>query len=288
MIEDEFSSAFSAAFDAELAPAINLCWLVDWSVCSAEFMETLTPELIAVAEGLAVQTLRTLTGYRVGGCPITVRPCKRSCVPGSYLTAPDAGVNWAGYTGAGAWGWTPYVGPDGLWLNACGCRNDDCSCVEVREVVLPGPVGYVDEVILDGVILPATSYRVDNGNRLVRTDGGDWPVCQDMNLESGEDTFFVTYLKGNPVDGVGSYVAGLLAVEFAKACMGGDCALPANVTNIARQGITMDLDPEMFMNGLTGIKSVDAWIRVWNPLDRLPSGIYSVDVGRPRQTTWRY
>jgi hypothetical protein len=292
MVDFAFSSAFSSAFDTLASDAnpqpIDLCWPVDWTTCPPDFMETITAELQAIAESLAVQTLRTLTGYRVGGCAITVRPCKRRCAPGSWLVAPDAGMNWAGAVGAGSWGWTPYVGSDGLWLNACGCRNDDCSCVEVREVVLPGPVGRVDSVILDGVTLPVTSYRVDNGDRLVRTDGEDWPVCQDMNLEEGEDTFFVTYLKGNPVDTVGSYVAGLLAAEYARACLGQNCALPSNVTNIARQGITMDLDAEMFANGMTGIKAVDSWIRIWNPLDRLPSGIYSVDAGRPRQTTWRY
>lgn len=291
MVDNQFSSAFSTAFDSiisNFSPAFDLCWPVDWTVCDSEFYTTLTPELIALSESLAVQTLRALTGYRVGGCAITVRPCKRSCMPGSYLTSPDAGVDWAGYAGAGAWGWTPYVGPDGLWLNSCGCRNDNCSCVEVREVILPGPVGRVDSVILDGVVIPNTSYRVDNGNRLVRTDGDDWPTCQDMNLESGVGTFFVTYLRGVPVDGVGSYVAGLLAAEFAKACTGADCALPSNVTNIARQGINVDLEPEMFADGLTGIRSVDAWVRVWNPMDRLPSGIYSVDAPSVRQTTWRY
>lgn len=291
MAENEFSSAWSSAFDATVSnfsPPLNLCWPVDWSVCDPELFASLPPELAALAESLAVQTLRALTGYRVGGCAITVRPCKRSCVPSSYLVAPEEGLNWAGYTGAGSWGWAPYIGPDGLWLNSCGCRNDNCSCVEVREVVLPGPVGRVDSVVLDGVAIPATSYRVDNGNRLVRTDGDDWPACQDMNLDSGVGTFMVTYLKGVPVDGVGSYVAGLLAAEFAKACTGGDCALPSNVTNIARQGISVDMDPEMFMDGLTGIKSVDAWIRVWNPMDRLPSGIYSPDIAGARQTTWRF
>ena len=33
------------------------------------------PEVQDRAPGLASATLRRLTGYRVGGCPITVRPC---------------------------------------------------------------------------------------------------------------------------------------------------------------------------------------------------------------------
>lgn len=270
----------------EMPAPLDLCWPVNWEACSADILATLTPEQQALSEALAAQTLRMLTGYRVGGCPTTVRPCNRSCIPGSWLTAPDPGTYFAGIFGGG-FGFSPYVGLNGQWMNACGCRGDGCSCVKVEEVRLPGTVGRVDSVVLDGVTLPPTSYRIDNGNMLVRTDGESWPVCQDMNLDSGVGTFLVTYLDGNEVDGVGAYVAGLLAAEFAQACIGGDCALPSNVQSITRQGVTMELDPEMFQNGLTGQRTVDSYIRIWNPTDSLPSGIYSPDAPRARKTTWR-
>jgi hypothetical protein len=285
-----FSTAFSSDFDT-LAdgdlPAPNaLCWPINWDACGGDILETLTPEQKELAEALAAQTLRMLTGYRVGGCPVTVRPCNRSCVPSSWLTAPSPSIMFAGAYG-GSFGFSPYVGPNGLWMNACGCRNDGCSCVKVEEVILPGTVGRVDEVLLDGEVLDPSAYRVDDFRKLVRTDGGSWPVCQDMNADGGEGTFFVTYLDGNPVDGVGAYVGGLLAAEYAKACQGADCALPSNVRNVTRQGITQELDPEMFQNGLTGERAVDAYIRMWNPQDTLPSGIYSPDAPRGRRTTWR-
>lgn len=287
----EFSTAFSNAFDSEVIvteiPApLDLCWPVDWAACSAEILEGLTAEQQALSEALAAQTLRMLTGFRVGGCSVTVRPCNRSCVPGSWLTAPSPSILFAGAYG-GSFGFSPYVGPNGAWMNACGCVGDGCSCTKVEEVWLPGTVGRIDSVVLDGVTLEEDTYRVDNNNRLVRTDGGSWPVCQDMNLDSGVGTFLVTYLDGNEVDGVGAYVGGLLAAEFAQACLGGNCALPSNVQTVTRQGITMELDPEMFQGGVTGNRTVDAYIRIWNPTDALPSGIYSPDAPRARRTTWR-
>ncbi len=286
-----FSTAFSDAFDAEavmteLPLPLDLCWPVDWTGCPQDVFDDLSPAQVALSEALAAQTLRMLTGYRVGGCSTTVRPCNRSCIPGTWLTAPDLGALFAGVSN-GYFGFSPYVGLNGQWMNACGCRGDGCSCTKVEEVRLPGTVGRIDSVVLDGLTLPNTAYRVDNNNRLVRTDGGTWPVCQDMNLDSGEGTFIVTYLDGNEVDGVGAMVAGLLAAEFARACLGADCALPSNVQTITRAGVTMELDPEMFQNGLTGQRTVDSYIRIWNPTDALPSGIYSPDAPAGRRTTWR-
>jgi hypothetical protein len=285
-----FSTAFSSAFDAETTvtpPSLDLCWPVDWSACSQEVFDSLTPVQVELSQALAAQTMRMLTGYRVGGCSITVRPCNRSCVPGTWLTAPDIGALFAG-VGNGFFGFSPYVGAGGQWMNACGCGGDGCSCTKVQEVWLPTSVGVgrVDQVTVDGVVLDPSAYRIDNGNRLVRQDGGTWPVCQDMNLPLGEvDTWGVTYLDGNPVDGVGAHVAGLLAAEFAQACLGADCALPSNVQSITRQGVTMELDPEMFQGGVTGNRTVDAYIRIWNPVSSLPSGIYSLDAPRGRRMT---
>lgn len=291
--QNEFSSAFSEAFDALVSnyPApLDMCWPVNWEVCPSDVFATLTPEARLISEVFAGQTLRMLTGYRVGGCSVTVRPCNRSCIPGSWLTAPDVGALFAGANG-GYFGMSPYVGAGGAWVNACGCAGDGCSCTRVQEVWLPTSVGVgrIDEVTVDGVVLPASAYRIDNGNRLVRQDGEAWPTCQDMNAPLGQvDTWGVTYLDGNPVDGIGSYIAGLLAAEYAKACAGQDCALPTNVQTVTRQGITMNLDPEMFTGGVTGVRAVDSYIRIWNPLTSLPSGIYSLDAPKGRRMTGRY
>lgn len=239
-----------------------------------------------MAEASAAQTLRMLTGYRVGGCATTVRPCKRSCVPGTWLVAPETWGSYAGYSG---YGYSPYV-RDGQWYNACGCQSDNCSCTEVREVYLPGHAGRIDSVQVDGVVLDPTAYRVDNGNQLVRQDGLDWPVCQDMNLPDGQEgTFSVTYLDGNPVDALGAHVAGILAQEFARACVNAACALPDRVQSLTRQGISMQMQPDEteFPGGRTGVRFVDDWIQVWNPTASLPAGVYSPDAPKARRTTWR-
>lgn len=204
------------------------------------------------AKALAAQTMRALTAYRVGGCPVTVRPCKRGCVEGS------AHWLWTGVTFRPvAWG--------GQWVNSCGC-NSTCSCGPLEEMALPAPVGRVDRVLVDGQPLPVTAYRVDNGNRLVRLDGGLWPVCQNMDKPDTEvGTMSVTYLNAYAVDGLGAYAAGVLACEYAKACAGAKCRLPSGVTDIARRGISMTITTGLFPDGVTGIREVDAYILRWNP-----------------------
>ena len=62
-----------------------------------------------------------------------------------------------------------------------------------------------------------------------------------------------------------AYAAGVLAMEFAKACTGGKCRLPANVTSISRQGVSYDIAAGAFPSGMTGLREVDSWIGLWNP-----------------------
>jgi hypothetical protein len=204
--------------------------------------------------GLATASLRRLSGYRVGGCPITVRPCSQGC--------------WRSFTTvlAGARGWGPSQLADGSWVNSCGCWTD-CSCTALCEVVLADPVGQVAWVKVDGVGVPVTDYRVD-GNRLVWIGAGDcpWPVCQDMAAaEDQPGTFAVRYLNAHYPDDLAAYAAGVLAMEFAKACAGSKCRLPSNVTAVARQGVAYEIAAGLFANGNTGIREVDGWIGLWNP-----------------------
>lgn len=254
----------------------SVCWPVDWSCVENE--DDIDPITKARAEAMATSALRSLTGYQVGGCPVTVRPCSLGCgLRSGYQVWPITGQPGAG----------PFINTAGRWVNGCGCGTD-CSCTSLSEVLLPGPVGRIDEVVVDGVILGSTDYRVDNGNRLVRLDGDLWPVCQDMAAAPGDPgTFMVTYLRGIPVDGQAAYVAGLLAYEFAKACDGENCVLPKGVTNIARAGVTMEIEPGTFPNMATGIFAVDAWLRTINPYAvTLPAQIFSPDRPATRTSTF--
>jgi hypothetical protein len=154
----------------------------------------------------------------------------------------------------------------GVWINSCGCTGR-CACTTACEVELPPPVSRVSEVKIDGDIIPDTDYMVV-GNLLVWTSSGEcpFPASQDLSKpDTVDDTFSVTYLNGYPVDSLGAYACGVLAAEFARACVGDSCRLPAGVTTIVRQGLTMEVPGGAFPDGLTGIREVDAYVALWNP-----------------------
>jgi hypothetical protein len=244
-------------------------WLLDPG-CLTDEWTAVGPEVQVRAQGLATATLRRLSGYRVGGCPITVRPCLRSCVSSAVFYGR---------------GWQPAQLADGTWINTCGCQSD-CSCTALCEVVLAAPVGPISWVKVDGVKVPTADYRID-GSRLVWTGTGEcpWPICQNMAADDTEpDTFAVRYLNGHAPDALAAYAAGVLAVEFAKACTGSKCRLPASVTAVSRQGVSFDVTAGMFAGGVTGIREVDAWISLWRTpgSPEWASRVWSPDQRRPR------
>ena len=243
-------------------------WPVD-PACLGDQWDSLDDEVKDRATLLASETLRRLTGYRVGGCPVTVRPCRRTCANTAYLPFYNGGFN-------------PHINASGYWVNSCGCTSD-CSCTELCEISLPAPVGAVYSVLLDGI--EVADYMI-SANKLVWTGTGDcpWPVCQDLTLPDSEvGTFSVTYLNAWPVDTLGAYACGVMAYEYAQACVGNKCRLPANVTSLTRQGVSMEIESGAFPGGMTGIREVDAFIAMWNPdgLRQNPR-VWSPDIRTPR------
>lgn len=225
-------------------------WPVDWSCRGGVGDED--PALIYRAERLAISTLRALTLNRVGGCPITVRPCSGSC-----WEAPSHRRDASPFY--------PHQNAQGRWVNGCGCGSR-CHCGPAMDsLLLAAPVGRVDEVWVKGETLDPSAYRLE-GDRLVRLDGGRWPGCQDFTQDAnGLDAFSVTYLNAYPVDEVGAYAAGLLADEYLSACSGKDCSLPSGVVQIVRQGVTMTMAEDLFSQGLTGNAVVDSFTARFNP-----------------------
>jgi hypothetical protein len=247
----------------------------DWPLdpgCLGADWDALDPAVQERAGALAVATLHRLSGYRVGGCPVTVRPCTKACLT-SYAVSTF-------YRG-----WGPAQLPDGTWVNTCGCIGTDCSCVALCEVTLAAPVGPISWVKVDGNVVLPTNYRVD-GNRLLWIGAGDcpWPICQDMTAgDDKPDTFAVRYLNGYAPDAMASWAAGVMAMEFAKACVGGKCRLPANVVAVSRAGISYTVAAGSFPDGFTGIHEVDAWISLWNPHPiRQQAKVWSPDLRRAR------
>lgn len=265
-------------------PATSYCVPVDWSCAPDGFVDELSPELRERAESLAGSTLWALSAHQIGGCPVDLRPCARGCgQPSSYMEAPVLGGS-AGALGAQVGPWWAHI-EQGQWVNTtCGCTTD-CSCSWVPEVRLPA-AGVVYEVRIDGAVLDPSAWRVDDGVRLVRLDGGHWPKCQDMAAApDAEGAFVVSWKEGSVPDGVVAWAAGLLAVEYAKSCQGLDCSLPDGVTSVTRQGVTWEISTSIFDEGLTGIREVDTVVRIYNPYGlRTPPRVWTPQT-RARVTT---
>ena len=237
-------------------------WDVDpTEVCSA--WADYSEQAQETALQLATLYLWANTGRRFGLCPITIRPSQSRWSPVAYQAFPV----WPGQETSGP------VGPflfGGRWFNAgCGtacCGNRACA------IVLRGPVASIDEVLVDGEVVPSSAYRVDitDGTYLlVRTDGLCWPVCQNVTRETDEeDTFEVSYVIGSVPPPALLTAAGLLACEYAKGISGGACRLPARMTRLTRQGVEVEVEPPSPDEGRTGIREVDDIIAALNPSGR--------------------
>lgn len=222
-------------------------WTPD-PACLDDEWNALTPEVQDRALMLATSSLQALTNYRVGTCPITIRPCpQKSC------GCPS--------------GFNPHLGSDGNWYNAC-CST---QCKPTSEVDIPGPVGYIESMLIDGDVVDLWNgdWRLDDGHLLVWQGEGTSPIPTTQNLDKADTepgTWSITYSKSYPVLADGQLAVAYLAVEFAKACTPKKkCSLPRGVTSVVRNGVSFTINAGLFPNGLTNIDIVDQYILKWNP-----------------------
>lgn len=213
---------------------------------------------------LATSSLQTLTYNRVGTPPITIRPCPESRPCGHA--------------------WAPYPASDGRWHNACACFSLEVSCAPLSEIDLPGPVGYIESVKVDGLPLDLADFRLDDGHLLVWQGIGTSPVpaTQDLNRPDTEPgTWSVAYSRSYPVGPDARLAVALLAAEFGKALKPrAKCSLPKGVTNVVRNGVTFSVEAGLFPGGLTGLQIVDTFILKWAPAG---SPLRSATVFDPRR-----
>lgn len=248
-------------------------WPIDWP--PSVDVTTYDPYHVQIAEMAASASLRLLTLYRVGGLPITVMPCTGTC---AFPSMPFSGPAQSGNSYLPFY---PILLSNGAYAN-CFCASS-CDCAPRETVRLGMPVGRIDEVQINGVILPSSAYRVEDGNLLVRLDGEGWPAC------AGDD-FTVTYLNGYEVDVLGQAAGGIMAAEYLKlfGTSANKCRLPRGVTSVTRQGMQFEVSAGMFPNGVTNIPEVDAYIAQWNPNGlRTRPMVYSPDLPAHRSITWR-
>lgn len=228
---------------------------------------TLTEAQQNTAMRIATSVMWAATGRRFGPCQLTLRPCQSKEWAEQYRAYP---AWWTGGSNGSA-GFFPVLYA-GEWTN-CGC-GVGCCCRPHCEIILPGPVASIVEVMVHGEVVPSTDYRVDVAEgswRLVRMSGGCWPTCQNLNeLADGAHAFAVTYTRGTAVPQSVLDATGLLACEFGKQLAGADCGLPPRLQSMTRQGVTAEfivneIDVNTFQ---TGINLVDMVIRAQNPSRR--------------------
>lgn len=239
------------------APSLPCNWDVNGALCCDDW-DTYSDELQTAGMEYGALVVWAATGRRFGLCERTVRPCGPSSDP------VGNGFYWADGT------WMPYIF-QGQWRNCAGCNAGFgcCTCEPNCQVWLPPPVYSIPAtgITVGADIVPIDSWRVDDAEWLVKTDGDCWPQCQDYNTDSGDSFFQVTYFQGIPVPSVLLAAAGELACEWVKACIGAPCRLPQRVTSISRQGVSVSLPDvaQLLERGLTGVPTVDQVIRSFNP-----------------------
>lgn len=259
-------------------------WPVSYSACEdlKEYLdEAGRPEQQDTFEAMATQLLWEWTGRRFGTDIVSLRP------------EPLAGHRQPTYRG------TPYLRSTfapvrlggALHDVVCGVCGPVCVCAHgCRSIVLPGNVYRVHQIRIDGRVLPSDAYRVYNRSTVVLTGRTSspgtevpavFPQVQDLSRDVTEEgTWEIRYSRGVPVPEGGQIAAGVLALELAKAaCMDRDCALPARLQSVTRQGVTVQVQDEFddMQEGRTGIWLVDSWVasirkprqvaRAYNPDD---------------------
>lgn len=219
----------------------------------------------------ATDILWASTGRRWRGKSLTETVALRAAPPHPGEGSWPYHRSWgrcACYVGIGP-GWTPQ------WLGT-GFNQQHTEPAAIR---LPrSDVTLITQVLLDGTVF--TDWALD-GNWLTRTDGRTWPVCGDRTS--------VTYTFGRipPPSGVIACVT--LAIELARyASPDPDqpCELPRRLTSVTRQGISFAAldDLKMISEGLTGLYSVDSFIRAFNPKGRIQSATaWSPDIAIARR-----
>lgn len=223
------------------------------------------PAVTGLAYEAASEILWLATGQRFGNCVVHTRPCRRDCA--EQLTPPPFPAQTIAQVQGGAWNYPWPTLLDGAWLNiGCGSCLGDCSCTSTSEVLFDEPIRSIELVTVDGVDLPPSSWHLYNEQRLVRTDGGVWPFCQDWTVTGGPGTWSVDLIVGEDVPALGKLAVGKLTCEIAKACAGVECELPPYITQVTRQGVTMTAAADFLdEKGLTGVFLADMFIKRVNP-----------------------
>lgn len=248
-------------------------WITSGSV--AECCGVADPDVLRLEQAAhaATELLYVLSGSRYSGqCEQTVRPCGEDLCAG------------------------PWNRP---WSNS---PRHGCGCSAIDRIPLAGNPSEIVEVLIDGEVVDPVTYELNDRMWLDRVnDPSDpdenlyWPSCENKRLPITEEgTFAVTYRYGSPPPVAGMLAAQELACAVYGTCSAivsgegeADCALPAGVTQVVRQGITISLQGfaawgQTDGSWQTGLPLVDAFLNGMNPSNsRGKAQVWSPDL-------WKY
>lgn len=252
----------------------------------ASYSSTDIDALCAQAATAASEILYEMSGRQYTGIcgPVTVRPLSRP------IDSDSRGIASTGYFNAWGSGAVSYgFGSTGI-VSHFG--HSDPRSVELGAF----PVNSIDEVKIDGVVIPADEYLLVDGKTLVRmqvdantspTQRFGWPTSQRLDLPDTEPgTFSVTFHFGLAPPASGILAASKLAQHLVLPQLGDSTKYPQRVTSMQRQGVSsMTVDVmDIVKTGRTGIYEVDIFLRSVNPRQATrKSAVFSPDVGRPRR-----
>lgn len=231
-------------------------WPVLWGPCPDN--DSAPDGQLDVAVAASSQILDSLSGHQYGLSTVTLRPCRRACYP-------ELPVGWTDWVG----GYPTPALVAGVFVNlTCYSCAGSCSCSPLEELYLSPTIRRVVEVKVNGAPLASGGFRLDAGHWLVRTDGGSWPLCQDLErADTQPGTWSVTVQTGLDVPELGQLAVGELACEFLRGFAGEDCSLPRSVVSLARQGVSIEFPntTELLRDGHLGLRTVELFIQSVNP-----------------------
>jgi hypothetical protein len=221
----------------------------DLLVCCPDAAEVDPTRLEDIIQAASDAVSRLLANQFVGVCCSTAYPCP-SCDCG-------CGARWEPRTTS-------------LWWPLGG----DCCCGPYPKIDLGPAVVEVVSVVYEGVAVDPATYRVDDARWLVRLDDGSgnpgWPrPVRQAAPDGGEGSLRVTWRHGFCVPPLVKLAVEAVACQLVAACGGGDCALPANVTQLAQQGATISfgqLQDSALAQVLGGLPPVAMAVDAYNPM----------------------
>ena len=263
----------------------GVAWLAEEEAAACCEYDGTDLSVFTVPIAVASQLLFELSGRQYYGTgEQSARPCSSTCGCWGALIAPASPNVWP--TSAYSWGW--WGGQWGWGFEGC---NEICGCGVLSQVPLAGfPVTSIVQVLIDGVAISPAEYRLDQYRYLTRMADANgnpqyWPSCQRLDLEDTEaGTWSVTYTFGQDPPLAGIEAAKQLTCEIYKQCTGQECALPAGVTMLTRQGITIQRAPFVAWGQIdgrwaTGLAMVDMFLQTYNPKGhKRPPSVWSPDL----------